>query len=634
MSGIIEEIKDPSDLKKLSSESLRQLAKEIREILTTTVSLKGGHLAANLGVVELTIALHWIFDSPRDKIIWDVGHQSYVHKLLTGRKDDFSTLRSHGGISGFPKCSESPHDVFQTGHSSTSVSAALGMAKARDLKGEKHHVIAVIGDGALTGGMAFEALNHAAHTKANLLVVLNDNEMSISKNVGGLSAYLSRMRTDPAYSKIKEDIEILTRKIPAIGDAVYKSLVRVKDTLKYLLVPGMLFEELGFTYLGPIDGHNMNLLRQVFVSAKKLKGPVLIHVLTKKGKGFEIAEKNPDRFHGIGPFNITNGDTVKDSKVPTYTEVFSKTLIKLAEKDKRIIGVTAAMPSGTGLDKFALKYPDRFFDVGIAEQHALTFSAGMAKEGFRPVVAVYSTFLQRGYDQVVHDICLQNLPVILAVDRAGIVGEDGETHQGVFDLCFLRHIPNMVIMAPKDERELQNMFFTALQHDGPVAIRYPRGHGVGVPLSFDFEKLEIGKWEILDKGSDVAIFAIGAMVPMAQKALEELKKYGVKVTLVNARYAKPLDHHLILITARKCKRIITVEENTLQGGFGSGVLELLDSSGIADLRVKRLGICDHFVEQGARDILLEKCGLSVENLVQQALELVRPAELPKIKPVS
>ena len=632
MSGIIEEIKGPSDVKKLSSENLRKLAKEIRDILTTTVSLKGGHLAANLGVVELTIALHCVFNSPRDKIIWDVGHQSYVHKLLTGRKDDFSTLRCYGGLSGFPKCAESPHDVFQTGHSSTSVSAALGMAKARDLKGEKHHVIAVIGDGALTGGMAFEALNHASHTKSNLIVVLNDNEMSISKNVGGMSAYLSRMRSDPAYSKMKEDIEVLTRKIPAIGDAVYKSLGRVKDTLKYLLVPGMLFEELGFTYLGPIDGHNMNFLRQVFVSTKKLKGPVLIHVLTKKGKGFEIAEKNPDRFHGIGPFNITNGDTVKNSKVPTYTEVFSKTLIKLAEKDKRIIAVTAAMPSGTGLDKFAQRFPDRFFDVGIAEQHALTFSAGMAREGFRPVVAVYSTFLQRGYDQVVHDICLQKLPVILAVDRAGIVGEDGETHQGTFDLCFLRHIPNMVIMAPKDERELQNMFFTALQYDGPVAIRYPRGNGVGVPLSFNFKKLEIGKWEILDNGPDVAIFALGAMVPMAQIAVEELKNYGVKATLVNSRYVKPLDQHLILSTAQKCKKIITVEESTLQGGFGSAVLELLDSSEITNLRVKRLGICDYFVEQGSRDLLLEQCGLSVENLVKQALDMVKTAELPKIKP--
>ncbi len=634
MSGIIEEIKGPSDVKKLSSQNLHQLAVEIRDLLTTTVSLKGGHLAANLGVVELTIALHCIFDSPRDKIIWDVGHQSYVHKILTGRKDAFSTLRCHGGISGFPKCAESPHDVFQTGHSSTSVSAALGMAKARDLKGEKHHVIAVIGDGALTGGMAFEALNHASHTKANLLVVLNDNEMSISKNVGGMSAYLSRMRTDPAYSKMKEDIEILMRKIPAIGDAVYKSLGRVKDTLKYLLVPGMLFEELGFTYLGPIDGHNMQLLQQLFISAKKLKGPVLIHVLTKKGKGFDIAEKNPDRFHGIGPFNIKNGDAVKNSKVPTYTEVFSQTLIKLAEKDKRIIGVTAAMPSGTGLDKFAVKFPHRFFDVGIAEQHALTFSAGMAREGFKPVLAVYSTFLQRGYDQVVHDICLQNLPVILAVDRAGIVGEDGETHQGVFDICFLRHIPNMVVMAPKDERELQNMLYTALQHHGPAAIRYPRGHGMGVPLNSDLEKIEIGKWEMLEKGWDLAFFALGTMVPLAQKAREELEKYGIKAAVVNARFVKPLDRHFILNTAKKCRRIITVEENALQGGFGSAVLELLDSSGILDLQVKSMGICDHFVEQGSREILLEKCGLSVEKLVQQALDLVKSSDLPKINPAS
>ncbi|PKM79342.1 MAG: 1-deoxy-D-xylulose-5-phosphate synthase [Firmicutes bacterium HGW-Firmicutes-13] len=623
MPGFLKKINGPSELKKLSLENLQELAEEIRETLITTVSKNGGHLAPNLGVVELTIALHSVFNSPEDKIIWDVGHQSYVHKLLTGRKDKFSTLRCYQGISGFPRKGESEHDAFQTGHSSTSISAALGLAKARDLKGENYHVIAIIGDGALTGGIAFEAINHASHTQTNMIVLLNDNEMSISKNVGGLAAYLSRLRTDPTYSKIKEDVETLMRKIPAIGDTVYKSLGRVKDMLKYLLVPGMLFEELGFTYLGPIDGHNINLMRQVFFSARKLKGPILIHVLTKKGKGYEIAEQNPDKFHGIGPFEIKTGSPVKNSNIPSYTEVFSQTITKLAEKDNRIIGITAAMPSGTGLDKFAARFPERFFDVGIAEQHALTFSAGLAAQGFRPVVAIYSTFLQRGYDQIIHDICLQKLPVFMAVDRAGIVGEDGETHQGCFDLSFLSHIPNIVVMTPGDENEFKNMIYTALQHDGPAAVRYPRGSGRGVALTSDFKKLEIGKAEILEEGSDLVILAVGTMVDTAEAAVEKLKSVGVRPTLVNCRFVKPLDEQLIINLARKYKKIITIEENVLRGGFGSAVLELLESHDIYNVKVRRMGIPDKYIEHGSRNQILEKYGLCAASLVKEALDLTR-----------
>ncbi len=631
LSGFLDQITKPSDIKKLSLENLLELAVEIRDLLTLTVSKNGGHLAPNLGVVELTIALHSVFDSPRDKIVWDVGHQSYVHKLLTGRREKFSTLRCYQGLSGFPCKNESPHDVFQTGHSSTSISAALGLAKARDLKGEKQHVVAVIGDGALTGGIALEALNHAGHTKTNLIVVLNDNEMSISKNVGGMASYLSNIRSDPTYSRIKEDVELLMRKIPAIGDTVYKSVGRIKDTLKYLLVPGMLFEELGLTYLGPIDGHNISLIRQVFLSARKLKGPVLIHLLTKKGKGYEVAENNPNKFHGIGPFDIKTGNPTAKKESPSYTDVFGKTIVDLAEKDERIIGITAAMSSGTGLDKFSERFPSRFFDVGIAEQHALTFSAGLAEEGFRPVVAVYSSFLQRGYDQIVHDISIQKLPVLLAIDRAGIVGEDGETHQGSFDFSYLRHIPNMVVMAPKDERELQNMIYTALQYDGPAAIRYPRGSGLGVSLESHFEKIEIGSSEIIEKGSDLIIFAIGTTVELAEKALKELKSLGINATLVNSRFVKPLDEHLIISLVQQHRKVITIEENALQGGFGSAVLELLQSKDIYNIQMRRLGIPDKYIEHGPRNLLLEKYGINVPTLVNEALDLVKTRTL-KINP--
>lgn len=633
MPGILKKINSPSDLKKIPQGHLPEVCREIREVLTSTVSNNGGHLASNLGVVELTVALHRVFNSPRDKIIWDVGHQSYVHKLLTGRRESFATLRCYQGISGFPRREESPHDIYQTGHSSTSISAAQGLAAARDLKGEDHQVIAVIGDGALTGGMAFEALNHSGHTGTNLVVVLNDNEMSISENVGALASYLSRLRADPAYSRIKEDLEGLMKKIPGIGDTVYKSLGRLKDSLKYLLVAGAFFEELGFTYLGPIDGSSISSMVQVLSSTRKIKGPVLVHVLTKKGRGFEEAEKNPGVFHGIGPFEVKTGLPRKKSTAPTYTGVFSHTLLKLAEEDRRIVAVTAAMPSGTGLDKFGEKYPDRFFDVGIAEQHALVYCAGLAAEGFRPVFAVYSTFLQRGYDQLVHDICLQHLPVLVAVDRAGIVGEDGETHQGAFDLSFLRHIPNLVVMAPRDEGELQDMVFTALQHPGPTALRYPRGTGEGVPLKQDnFSRLEIGRGELLERGSDLLIVAIGAMVPVARQAVEELRKKGIRAALINSRFAKPLDGDLITQQALKCKkRVITVEDNVLQGGFGSSVLELFQSRGVYNVQVKMLGLPDKYIEHGPRGLLLEKYGLSVSSLVDQALSFSRNGRIRKIR---
>lgn len=492
MKNILETIDKPQDLKRLSMEELKVLAGEIRQLLICSVSKTGGHLAPSLGVVELTLALHKTFNSPIDKIVWDVGHQAYVHKILTGRRDSFHTLRQFGGISGFPKPSESEHDSFGTGHSSTSISAVLGMALARDIEGKKNNVLAVIGDGSLTGGQAYEALNHAGHTGTNMIVILNDNEMSIAKNVGAMSEYLSKMRTEPSYKKVKKDIEFLLRKIPAIGEHVVKTVERLKDSVRYLLVPGMLFEELGFNYVGPIDGHNLEILTEVLEKAKDMQGPILIHVLTCKGKGYEPAECNPGKFHGVGPYCVESGEVIKNGNIPTYTGVFGDALVELAAKDPRIVAITAAMPEGTGLKKFGTQFPNRFFDVGIAEQNAVTVAAGMAISGMKPIVALYSTFAQRAYDQILHDVCLQKLPVIFALDRAGIVGEDGPTHHGVFDYSYLRHIPNMVIMAPKDENELRHMLYTAIQMNSPVVIRYPRGSGLGIPTNDPFQQLRIG----------------------------------------------------------------------------------------------------------------------------------------------
>lgn len=606
--------KDPKQLKDMSLPELERLAAKIRVELLKTVSKNGGHLAPNLGVVELTIALHKVFDAPKDKMVWDVGHQSYVHKLLTGRWERFSSIRQHSGLSGFPKREESEFDAFDTGHSSTSISAALGMALARDLRNEKNKVLAIIGDGALTGGMAFEALNHAGHEKTDLIVILNDNEMSIAENVGAMSSYLTRMRTDPKYYKGKEDIEYILRRIPAIGPTVVKTMERIKDSFKYLVVPGMLFEELGFTYLGPIDGHNLNDLCCVLKDAKELHEPVLVHVITKKGKGYKPAEECSDKFHGTGPFDLETGKPLSVSKVPSYTEIFGKALVEIGKQDKSLLAITAAMPSGTGLNYFAKAYPKRFFDVGIAEQHAVTLAAGMATQGFRPVVAIYSTFLQRAYDQVLHDVCLQKLPIIFALDRAGIVGEDGPTHHGVFDISYLRPIPNLSILAPKDEDELRDMLKTAHSLQGPVAIRYPRGNALGVPVKDKPEIIPVGKGEVLQEGEHAAILAIGSMVPVAMQGAELLKEKGVNLTVANMRWVKPLDEGLVLELARKHKRLITMEEGVLAGGFGSSILELLEKEQIFDVEVVRIGIPDLFVDHGPVKVLQDQHDLSAQGI--------------------
>ncbi|MGB4682552.1 MAG: 1-deoxy-D-xylulose-5-phosphate synthase [Dethiobacteria bacterium] len=617
------QLKLPEDLKNLSIAELKELAAEIRQYMIRTVADTGGHLASNLGVVELALALHSTFDSPRDRIIWDVGHQSYPHKLLTGRWDRFPTLRRYGGLSGFPKPSESEHDPFGTGHSSTSISAALGLALARDFYGENYRVIAVIGDGALTGGMAYEALNHAGHVKADLIVVLNDNKMSISSNVGAISDYLGRIRSDPKYSRLKAEFEQLMNRVPLVGKKMVESAERLRGGLKYLLTPGMIFEELGLTYFGPVDGHNIAALKRTLRQAARMKGPVLVHVLTEKGKGYPHAEAAPERFHGIGPFDLGNGLPRSKKKYPTYTEVFGKTMLKLAAADPKIVALTAAMAGGTGLSRFAELYPQRFYDVGIAEQHAAGLAAALAAGGLKPVFAVYSTFLQRAYDQLVHDICLQNLPVVLAVDRAGIVGEDGETHQGIFDLSYLRSIPGMAIMAPCNEDELQHMLYTALYGaPGPAALRYPRDKGEGVPLS-EPRLLPWGKGELLREGKDLLIVAAGTVANAALAAADRLaREAGIDAAVINARFVKPLDEELILQWARRCGRLLTVEESILAGGFGSAVLELLAERGLA-LPVSRLGIDDRFVEQGPRELLLSLYGLDAEGIYREALSFTR-----------
>jgi len=570
-------------------------------------------------VVELTIALHRVFNSPVDKIVWDVGHQSYVHKILTGRREKFSSLRTLNGISGFPRRQESEHDAFGTGHSSTSISAALGLAVARDLKGENYSVVAVIGDGAMTGGMAYEALNNAGHLKKNLIVVLNDNEMSISKNVGAMSTYLTRIRTDPMYYKGRDELENLLRKIPAFGSTVLKVVERLKDSVKYLVVPGMLFEELGFVYVGPIDGHNIEWMTKVFKRAKFMKGPILIHVVTRKGKGYKLAEKNPNKFHGIGAFDLPSGKPVKNSKKPSYTEIFGRTMVELGREDSRIVAITAAMTDGTGLVPFSREFPDRFFDVGIAEEHAVTMSAGMAAEGLKPVVAIYSTFLQRGYDQVIHDVCLQNLPVTFCLDRAGIVGEDGATHHGLFDLTYLRSVPNIVVMAPKDENEMRYMLKTAIDYPGPCALRYPRGSGTGCELDKEICKLEVGKAEVVEEGKDLAVFAIGRMVLVAVEMAAILKKKGIAPAVINARFAKPLDEEVIVKYSSRTGNVLTLEENVLHGGFGSAVLEVLSERNITGVKVRRVGIPDTFVEHGHPETLRAKCGLDAVSLAKYVM---------------
>lgn len=612
--GLLTKILEPKDLKGLSDEELLLVAEEIRQEMIAVVAENGGHLAPNLGVVELTLALHRTFDSPRDRIIWDVGHQTYVHKLLTGRQAEFKTLRLDEGLSGFPKRSESVHDCFETGHSSTSISAAVGFAKARDLRGEDYHVVAVIGDGALTGGMAYEALNHAGHNGTNLIVVLNDNEMSISPNVGALSLYLDRLRTDPRYERRKAEIENFLQKIPGIGSSVVKAAEKAKDFLKYILVSGIWFEELGFTYLGPIDGHDHRLVEQMLENAKQKRGPVLVHVVTQKGRGYEPAERNPDVFHGVGPFEIATGQVRKKSSIPTYTDVFGTALCELAENNQQIVAITAAMPSGTGLSLFAKRFPKRFFDVGIAEQHAVTFAAGLALGGLKPVVAVYSTFFQRAFDQVLHDVCLQDVNVVLAIDRAGVVGDDGPTHHGVFDIAYFRLIPNLTIMAPKDENELRQMLYTALSLDGPVAVRYPRSAGQGVVVDELWTKLPVGKGELMRPGQDVTLIGIGPLVNTCYQAALELRHRGVEAGVINLRYVKPIDRELILEQARLTRRVVTVEDHTLEGGMGSAVLEVLSDAGFSDVKVERLGY-EGFVNQGSISQLHQAYGLSVKGIL-------------------
>jgi len=628
---LLDAVNNPQELKKLPPELLPQLAQEIREKIIATVAKTGGHLAPSLGVVELTIALHYVFDCPKDKIIWDVGHQAYAHKLLTGRQDRFQTLRQYGGLSGFPKRSESPYDAFDTGHSSTSISAALGMAAARCLKKERNRVIAVIGDGAMTAGMAFEGLNNAGDLNKDLIVILNDNGMSIAPNVGAMSSFFSRQFTRPTMVFLKKQIENLLGALPAIGDDLLTFAKKSQDSLKAFFTPGMLFEALKFTYLGPVKGHRLDHLIETLQNVKNLRGPILIHVLTTKGKGYEPAESDPTGFHGLGRFDPDTGEAKKSvGEVPSYTQVFGETLLRLAQDDPKIVAITAAMPDGTGLVDFRHDFPDRFFDVGICEQHAVTFAAGLAMGGMRPVAAIYSTFMQRAYDQVLHDVCMQNLPVVLALDRGGVVGEDGETHQGLFDLSFLRHLPNLTLMAPKDENEMRDMLYTAVEHPGPVALRYPRGKGVGVAFSSTLKKIAIGKAEVLREGEDLLILALGASVYPALAAAEQLTARGFSATVVNARFVKPLDENLILTLAAKHGRVLTVEENVLAGGFGSAILELLADQGLS-VAVKRLGIPDIFVEHGAPAILRQKYGLDADGILQAALTaLEQPAQPKKV----
>ncbi|MGA6927220.1 MAG: 1-deoxy-D-xylulose-5-phosphate synthase [Desulfosarcina sp.] len=622
---LLNQLNSPSDLKKLNRAELPDLAKAIRHTIVNVVSASGGHLASSLGAVELGIALHYVFDTPRDKILWDVGHQAYAHKLLTGRRDQFSTLRRHGGLSGFIKRSESPFDTFTTGHSSTSISAGLGIACAKRLKHDPSKVVSVIGDGSLTAGLAYEGLNQTGdtHKDKDLIVVLNDNEMSISHNVGALSSLLSRTFSASKLQTMRKEFGEFLKSLPRIGENVYQLAKRSEESFKTFVTPGMLFEAFNFDYFGPIDGHNLDHLIDILKNIKKMNGPILLHVITKKGKGYRQAEQNPVYFHGVSSFDVDTGLCRKKStNVPSYTDVFGKTMVDLAKTNPKIIAVTAAMPEGTGLVAFAKAYPDRFFDVGIAEQHGVTFAAGMATEGFRPVVAIYSTFLQRAYDQIIHDVCIERLPVVFALDRGGIVGEDGPTHHGLFDISFLRAIPNMVVMAPKDENELQHMLATALVHDGPIAMRYPRGRGIGVDLDAVPVVLPIGKAEILSEGDDLLILALGSTVAEAVCASALLaENHSIQATVVNARFVKPLDSELIVGLARKHRRIITAEENTVQGGFGSAILELLGDSGIHGATIHRLGIEDRFVEHGPQDLLRGKYGVDASAIVKAAVAM-------------
>ncbi|SDL62884.1 1-deoxy-D-xylulose-5-phosphate synthase [Sediminibacillus halophilus] len=619
------EIKDPSFLRNMSNEELEQFAAQIRQFLIEKLSVTGGHLGANLGVVELTLALHKLFQSPKDKFIFDVGHQSYIHKILTGRAGQFDTLRQYKGLCGFPKVRESEHDVWETGHSSTSLSAAMGMTIARDLKKEDSHIVPIIGDGALTGGMALEALNHIGHEKKDIIVILNDNEMSIANNVGALHNALGRMRSAGKYRRVKDEMEWLMKKIPAVGGRLAQTAERVKDSMKYFMVPGMLFEEFGFTYYGPVDGHDFSALQENLQYAKKTGGPVLVHVITQKGKGYQPAETDmKDRWHGVGPYKIDSGEKIKPVDAPpAWSEVVSSTLQKKAREDERLTVITPAMILGSKLEKFQKEFPERLFDVGIAEQHAATMSAGLATQGMKPFLAIYSTFLQRAYDQLVHDVCRQNLNVMFGIDRAGLVGADGETHQGVFDISFLRSIPNMVVMMPKDENECQHMVHTAVEYDdGPIAVRYPRGNGLGVAMDDTFHSIEIGSWEVLKEGSDAAILTFGTTISLALQASKDLQAKGISVQVINARFIKPLDERMLHELMSVNMPILTIEEAVLKGGFGSSVLEFAEENGYQNQSIHRMGIPDRYIEHGKVDQLLEEIGLTKDQAIQHVQRML------------
>jgi 1-deoxy-D-xylulose-5-phosphate synthase len=623
MERVLDRIESPADLKTLEPSELNALCAEIREQIIETVTQTGGHLGASLGTVELTVAVHRVFDSPRDRIVWDVGHQAYGHKLLTGRRDRFSTIRQFGGLCGFPVRTESEHDAFGAGHAGTSISAGLGMATALEARGEKARVVCIIGDGGLTCGMALEALNQAGHLRKNLVVILNDNEWSISKNVGALSTYLTRLTSAPLYRRLEQDVYELLGKIPKAGGKAQEIGHRIKESLKNLVVPGVMFEELGFKYYGPIDGHNVGEVISTLEHLKALRGPILLHAVTEKGRGYPFAPQSKTRSHALSP-PVPSADRSRKDPPPAYTRVFGEALVELAERDPSIVAITAAMPDGTGTVQFAERFPERFFDVGIAEQHAVTFAAGLACEGIKPVCAIYSTFLQRAFDQVIHDVALQKLPVTFVLDRGGVVGDDGPTHHGVFDLAYLRLIPGLVVMAPKDENELRNMLFTQLQYrDGPTALRYPRGSGPGVEQEKEFRLLPIGKAECLRDGSDVALVALGSLVHTAASAANRLAEEGISAAVINARFVKPLDEEMILELAAQVGRIVTLEEGNRPGGFGSAVAELLQDHEAGETRLASLALPDAFIEHGRPEVLRRNAGLDVESVVARVLELFR-----------
>ncbi len=623
---MLEKIDSPEDLRKLKLEDLDVLAAEIRQLIIKTVAANGGHLAPSLGTVELALALHYVFDTPKDKIIWDVGHQAYAHKIITGRKNNFHTLRKFGGMAPFPKRSESPYDVFGVGHSSTSISAGSGIAEARRITSREYKVLCVIGDGSLTAGLAFEGLNWAGDREQDLIIILNDNEMSISPNVGALSSYLNRIMTGQQVMKIKAGMLNLLKTVPGIGDHMVRLTKQAEESLKAFIVPGMLFEEMGFRYVGPLEGNRLDNLVKNLSNVKTLKGPVLVHLVTRKGKGYPFAEAEPSRFHGVGPFDVETGRSASTPSGPSYTDVFGETVVALAKETPNLVAITAAMSQGTGLSEFSRVFPERFFDVGIAESHGVALAAGLATEGLLPVVAIYSTFLQRAYDQLIHDVCLQQLPIVFALDRAGIVGEDGATHHGLFDLSYLRSIPGMVVMAPKDENELRHMMKTAVALGGPVAVRYPRGKGEGVPLDEELRVLDIGKGEVIREGNDAAIIAVGSTVYPSLEAANILAERDIEVTVVNSRFVKPLDADLLCRTATETGRVVTVEENVLMGGFGSAVLELFQERGTIPARMTRIGVDDCYVEHGSQKELRKQQGLDAQSIAAAVVDLIDGAE--------